>query len=117
MKTLITSTLLLFIAMITVDAQASILCRTPRSNKIFEIKDAKVTFFNEFDTAAKRELASVASRNRTNDKGITKIVEFENQKHTIHIADASNFSDVDDYIIIKAKSGHEVTYPLSCEQK
>ncbi len=111
-------TLFIFIlAMITVNAQASILCHTPRSNKIFEIKDAKVTFFNEFDTTAHRELASVVSRNRTNDKGLTKVVEFENQKHTIHIADAAHFSDVDDYIIIKAKSGHEVTYPISCEQK
>jgi len=105
------------LTMITVNAQASILCHTPRSNKIFEIKDAKVTFFNEFDTTAHRELASVVSRNRTNDKGLTKVVEFENQKHTIHIADAAHFSDVDDYIIIKAKSGHEVTYPISCEQK
>lgn len=111
-------TLFIFIlAMITVNAQASILCHTPRSNKIFEIKDAKVTFFNEFDTTAHRELASVVSRNRSNDKGLTKVVEFENQKHTIHIADAAHFSDVDDYIIIKAKSGHEVTYPISCEQK
>lgn len=113
MKTL----LLLTFTMITVNAQASILCHTPRLNKIFEIKDTKVTFFNEFDKAANRELASIASRNRNNDKGFTKVVEFENQKHTIHIADAAHFSDVEDYIIIKVKSGHEVTYPISCEQK
>lgn len=98
-------------------ASASIICHTPRSNKIFEIKDTRVTFFNEFDTTAKRELASVISRSRSSDKGMTKIVDFENQKHTIHIADAAHFSDSEDYIIIKAKSGHEVTYPLSCEQK
>lgn len=111
-------TLFIFIfTMIAVNAQASILCHTPRLNKIFEIKDTKVTFFNEFDKSAKRELASVTSKARPAQNGMTKIVEFENQKHTIHISDVSQFSDVNDYIIIKAKSGHEVTYPISCEQK
>lgn len=110
----------LFITILTIasfSANASIFCHTPRSNKVFEIKDSRVTFYNEFDATAKRELASVISRSRSNEKGVTKIVEFENQKHTIHITDAAHFSDADDYIIIKAKSGHEVTYPLSCEQK
>ncbi len=105
------------IAITSFSTNASIVCHTPRSNKVFEIKDTRVTFFNEFDSAAKRELASVVARSKSNDLGVTKIVEFENQKHTIHIADAAHFSDVDDYIVIKAKSGHEVTYPLSCEQK
>lgn len=105
------------IALMSFGTNASIVCHTPRSNKIFEIKETKVTFFNEFDLSAKRELASVISRSRSNENGMTKIVDFENQKHTIHIANASHFSDSDDYIIIKAKSGHEVTYPISCEQK
>jgi hypothetical protein len=107
----------LFITILTVisfSSQASIVCHTPRSNKVFEIKDTKITFFNEFDVSAKRELASVTSRSRSNEVGITKIVDFENQKHTIHISDAKQFSDSDDYIIIKAKSGHEITYPLIC---
>ncbi|MGZ3808639.1 MAG: hypothetical protein ACXVCE_11180, partial [Bacteriovorax sp.] len=75
----------LFITLITVmsaTTQASIFCHTPRSNKVFEIKDSRVTFFNEFDTNAKRELASVISRSRPTEAGLTKIVEFENQKHT-----------------------------------
>ncbi len=111
------STLLLVTAIMATSVQASIYCHTPRSNKIFEIKDKRVTFFNEFDTSASRELASLPSRTRSNEKGLTRIVEFENQKHTIHIEDTTQFSDINDYIIIRAKSGHEVTYPLSCEQK
>ena len=106
-----------FIAFLSFNSFASIVCHTPRSNKVFEIKDNRVTFFNEFDTNAKRELASVASRSKTIEKGFTKVLKFENQKHTIHITDAAKFSDTEDYIIIQAKSGHEVTYPLSCENK
>jgi len=110
----------LFITLMTIisaTTQASIICHTPRSNKVFEIKENKVTFFSEFDTTANRELASVVSKTKVSLNGMTKIVNFENQKHTIHIADSSHFSDVEDYIVIKAKSGHEMTYPLSCEQK
>lgn len=105
------------IALISISSEASIVCRTPRSNKVFEIKDAKITFYNEFDVSANRELASVTSLSKSSDKGLTKIVNFENHKHIIHIANTENFSDSEDYIIIKAKSGHEVTYPLSCENK
>lgn len=105
------------IAVMSFNSQASIVCHTPRSNKVFEIKDTKITFFSEFDSSAKRELASVPSRTKSNETGVTKIVNFENQKHTIHIGDTANFSDTEDYIIIKAKSGHEVTYPLSCQNK
>lgn len=108
-----------FLALLTfnTDAEASVLCHTPRMNKIFEVSDKKVTFYNEFDSRAKRELASVTGRSKPSENGLTKVVDFENQKHTIHISDMNNFSDVNDYIIIKSRTGHEVTYPLTCERK
>jgi hypothetical protein len=106
-----------FLAIFSFNTEASILCHTPRMNKVFEVSDKKVTFFNEFDVKAKRELASAASRSKSSDKGITQYVDFENQKHTIHISDTQNFSDVNDYIIIKARTGHEVTYPITCEKR
>ena len=113
MKTL----LITILAIISFNTEASILCHTPRMNKVFEVNDKKVVFFNEFDTKAKRELASTPSRTKSSEKGITKYVDFENQKHTIHINDMENFSDVNDYIIIKARTGHEVTYPITCEKR
>lgn len=113
MKALFMTTLILM----SFNTEASILCHTPRMNKVFEVSDKKVTFFNEFDTKAKRELASAPSRTKNNAKGVTKFVDFENQKHTIHINDMEKFSDVDDYIIIKARTGHEVTYPITCEKR
>jgi hypothetical protein len=106
-----------FVATIQVSS-ASIVCHTPRLNKIFELKDNNsITFFHENDSSAKREIASMVSRSKITDTGITKIVNFENQKHTIHINDMKKFSDADDYIIIKARSGHETTYPLTCNLK
>lgn len=111
------SLVLTFIALLAFNTEASILCHTPRMNKIFSVSDKKVTFFNEYSQANSRALASVTSKSKSSDLGMTKVVDFENQKHIIHISDAKNFSDVNDYIIIKSRTGHEVTYPLTCEQK
>ena len=116
MKTLIILTIAIIAS--TQVSEASVFCHTPRLNKILELKaDNNVTFFHENDSSAKRELASLVSRNKMSDVGVTKIVNFENKKHTIHINDMKKFSDADDYIIIKEKSGHETTYPLICELK
>jgi hypothetical protein len=106
-----------FIILLSFNTQASVFCHTPRMNKVFEVADQKITFFNEYDNTARRELASLNSRNKPSPQGLTKIVDFENQKHTIHIGSLENFSDVEDYIIIKSNDGHEVTYPLTCEKK
>lgn len=103
--------------LLSFNTEASIVCHTPRMNKVFEVSEHKVTFFNEFDAKARRELASLSSRTKPEIKGLTKIVDFENHKHTIHINDVDNFSEVNDYIIIKSRVGHEVTYPLTCENK
>lgn len=111
------SLVITFFTLLTFNTEASIVCHTPRMNKIFEVSDKKVTFFSEFDTQAKRELASVTSRTKSSATGMTKIVEFENQKHTIHITNMNDFSDVNDYIIVKSRAGHEVTYPIACEKK
>lgn len=111
------SLVITFFTLLTFNTEASIICHTPRMNKVFEVSDKKITFFSEFDSHAKRELASVVSRSKSSAGGITKFVDFENQKHTIHITDMNNFSDVNDYIIVRSRQGHEVTYPISCEKK
>jgi hypothetical protein len=112
MKTL----MLTFLSLVAFNSQASVLCHTPRMNKVFEVKGNKIIFLNESAPSNKRELASVSGRTISSVAGFTKVVNFENQKHTIHINDMNNFSDFNDYIIIKARTGHEVTYPLTCEQ-
>ena len=111
------SFLTLLFLLISFNTEASLICHTPRMNKIFEVSGKKVTFFNEFDSQNKRELASVMAKTKSNDKGVTNTVSFENQKHIIHIADENALSDLNDYIIIKSRTGHEVTYPLTCEKK
>ena len=113
-------TSLLFLALtifigFTTSAQANLICHTPRMNKIIEINDNDVTFFQEGDSNLSRKLASVQSRTKKSGAGFSKTVSFENQKHTIFIKDVKNFSEVEDYIVIKAQTGHEVTYPLSCK--
>jgi hypothetical protein len=113
MKTLVLS----LITILSINSYASIVCHTPRMNKQFEIKENKISFFKEENELKNREIASLVSRNKSELKGLTKIVDFENQKHTIHIEDKNNFSDVNDYLVIRNKSGHEIIYPISCNNK
>lgn len=97
------------------NVHANLICHTPRMNKIIEINDSEVTFFQEGDSNLSRKLASVQSRTKKSGPGFSKTVSFENQKHTIFVKDVKNFSEVEDYIVIKAPTGHEVTYPLTCK--
>jgi hypothetical protein len=47
--------------------------------------------------------------------GFSKFFYVSGKKYTIHIDDKDNFSDIDDYMIIKSSNGHEITYPLNCQ--
>ncbi len=95
--------------------QANLICHTPRMNKIIEIQDNEISFFKEGDAELSRKLASVQSRTKKSGSGFSKTVSFENHKHTIFVKDVKHFSEVEDYIVIKAPTGHEITYPLSCK--
>lgn len=112
--TFILFSMILSILSIT-SVQANVICHTARMNKIIEINDDGVTFFQEGDSNLSRKLASVQSRTKKSGLGFSKTLSFENQKHTIFIKDVKNFSEVEDYIVIKSLNGHEVTYPLTCK--
>lgn len=97
-------------------AMASIKCQTPNQHKIIELKANKVVILKG-DDLERRELASFEFvKTKSKGNGFTKYMNFENQKHIIHVEDQQKFSDVNDYLIIKDNAGHEMTYPLSCEQ-
>ena len=99
-------------------SHGDIACQTPRAKKVMKITDQKVSFLEErMRMNEGREIASINSvRTRASGQGFTKILNFEGKKHTIHIEDENNFSSVNDYIVIKSKQGHEITYPLECER-
>ncbi len=96
----------------------SLKCHTPRMAKAIKITNTKVTFYQERNFQGRRELASLmAARTRKTATGFTKILNFEGQKHTIHIKDTKSLSELDDYITIRSRNGHEVIYPLTCSNK
>ena len=110
--------LLILVSMMTmIGAQASIICSTPRMSKAFEIKDEKITFIESNSKESSRRIASINMiRTKYNGSGFTKILNFEGQKHTIHISDKNKFSELEDYLLIKSRKGHEMTYPLTCKK-
>ena len=100
------------------NAFASIVCSSDRMQKDLVISNTSIAFQEYQDSSDSRSIASTnfqSVRTKNINNGFNKIVFFEGQKHTIHINNVSDFSDVDDYITIRSQKGHEIIYPLSCQ--
>tara|TARA_R110000868_G_scaffold379542_2_gene645424 strand:+ start:14873 stop:15241 length:369 start_codon:yes stop_codon:yes gene_type:complete len=96
-------------------SSAKLVCHTPRLDKAFVVGATQVTFLDESLPAPERQLASIDGiRTKISGNGFTKIVSFEGQRHTIHVANVASPSQVEDYLVIRSREGHELTYPLDC---
>lgn len=96
-------------------ASAKMVCHTPRLDKAFVVGATQVTFLDESLEGPERQLASVEGiRTKVSGQGFTKIMHFEGQQHTIHVGNVNSPSSVDDYLVIRSREGHELTYPLDC---
>ena len=114
MKLLTLSLLLLFTTNLMANKK-SLFCSSKRLMKSFNIKNHSVSFqsLNQWNG---RAIASVENvRTKRSGNSMTKILKFEGHKYYFHISDLNNFSDVEDYIAIKSRKGHQIMYPLSCE--
>lgn len=114
--------LLFAILFLNASAKASedkITCSIPRMERDVIIEKAKLVWVDPDQPESKREIASVDSfsvRTKTFHRGMEKIMMKNGEKYTIHIEDVSNMNEVDDYILIRSKEGHEMTYPILCQK-
>ncbi len=98
--------------------KASITCHSPRIKNQIKISKSSIVFHHNPNDLDSRSIASISVegvRTRKSSHGFTKIIFFEGKKHTIHIKNTSQFSDLNDYITIRSQKGHEILYPLSCQ--
>lgn len=97
-----------------------IICHTPQVAMAFKINNQNIAFIERSNPGD--NLRSIAStevhnvRTRLTQNGFTKTLQYNNKRHTIHIANSGEFNHFDDYIIIRNNEGHEITYPLDCEK-
>lgn len=114
MKTFIT---FIILGLTTQAMAANIVCSSPRLKKALKISNSRIAFLEESQLDGRQVASSAIKgvRTRNTAKGFDKIVHYEGHKHTIHIEDKNEFNELNDYIVIKSREGHEITYPLSCE--
>jgi hypothetical protein len=109
-----------------------LLCQTLNNEKSFEVHEKYVSFnhmntnFNSTILNRQRSLSSakalsnsikVLSRSkRMISNGVEKKLNFEGKDHLIHIENKDDLSNLDDYIIITARNGHSITYPINCKK-
>lgn len=93
-----------------------IFCHTPHFFKSFLISKNRVVFLKKDGDQSKREIASISSlRSKQTKNGFLKELSFEGDKYIINVQNAAGFSEVDDFMSVRSKKGHEMTYSLSCE--
>ncbi len=98
-------------------AAPQIICTTPRESKVVLIKESAIALSTPEKLINQRTVASVSSvRTKLEGQGFTKIIYLNGIKHTIHIENQNQFSDVNDYMVMRSQEGHEITYPLTCNQ-
>ncbi len=117
MKKTIQFTIITLLFFLQAKAFAGVTCHTPRLSKAFQIGKTSIAFY-QADVSRGRELAStIPARTRFTNTGFTKVITHEGKKYTLHIEDKNNFSELEDYLVIKNNKGHEITYPLTCYNK
>ena len=110
-------TIYFVLAVSNIFAAPQIICTTPRESKVVLIKDRSIAFSTPEKLINQRSVASVSSvRTKLEGSGFTKIIFLDGIKHTIHIESKDNFSDVNDYMVMRSQEGHEMTYPLTCSR-
>ena len=110
MKTVLT---IIFLSALSFNTMAadSISCYSKRLNTEFKINKRLISIIENNG----RSLASVSARTKHTSNGFDKILSHNNKKVTLHIENRKNFSQVNDYIILRNTQGHEITYPLECQ--
>jgi hypothetical protein len=100
----------------SLSAHAVVKCKTHFGEKSFIIREDLVVFQKE-DEHTGRAISSVDQvRTEKKHQGYDKVLFLDGLKHRIHIEKASEFSDVEDYMVVTSPKGHEMTYPLNCEK-
>ena len=95
-------------------AEGEITCETPRKYHRLVIRKKSVSIMIP---KARRVASELHARTKLQGNGITKIVYLDGKKFTVHINDKDNFSESKDYLVIRSRDRHEITYPLSCTVK
>jgi hypothetical protein len=109
-KTLLATLLMTASLSYAAPAPIKVKCSTPRSNVVIKINGNNLSLDGRFPAE------TVAQRTKINGSAITKIFFVGGEKHTIHLNDKNNFNELEDFVNIKSRKGHEMTFPLNCKK-
>lgn len=84
-------------------------CSSQRKNIEFKIKG------NQIQIEGRTPAQALIGRTHQVGNEVTKHYQLGGQKYQIHFDDVTNSNEMNTYISIKSKQGHEVTYPLNCK--
>ena len=112
---ILTTFILLTLSFVSL-AKEKIVCFGPRNSHKVEISGKSISVSRPFSNINRNVASEISVRTRVMGNGFSKFFYLAGKKYTVHIDDQANFSDVDDYMIIRSSNGHEITYPLECNK-
>ncbi len=98
-------------------ASGEIICTTPRGSRQLVIKKISISMSTPTISSSRSVASEAHVRTRLQGNGFTKIMYSSGKKFIVHVKDQDNFSEINDYLVIRSKKGHEMTYPLTCQNK
>ena len=97
----------------------SMICFTPQDRHEVMLNENKLTLIDH-TKPQDRSIASFKGNKNIRTKfigsSLTKVLNQDGYKHTIHIQDIHNFNSFDDYMSIQSPKGHIMTFPLECKR-
>ena len=109
MKTTLLTLILMATSLVSTQAM-ELECSTPRKNIVLKLDDNKLKLDGRFPAE------TIVQRSKTRGNSLSKIFYISGDKHTLHIENTTAFNEFDDYINIKSRQGHEMTYPVECKR-
>ncbi|MDC1174770.1 hypothetical protein OAT67_05225 [Bacteriovoracaceae bacterium] len=116
MKKLILLSALILGSLPALASHPEVHCETPRESTKVVLKVKSVSFSSSLEESG-RDVASIQGvRTKYSKGGFTKVLFKEGNKYMFHVNNYNSFSELDDYLVIRSKTGHEMTYPLNCSK-
>jgi hypothetical protein len=111
---------LVFLLFVSQAEAKSLKCTCDRLAKSWVIEQGRIVMHSEGHTQGVRQIASELNeirsfRTQLTSQGVSRIINHNGLKYSIHVNNLNSPSELDDYVAIKNGEGHEVVYPLNCK--
>lgn len=117
MKLFIFSVLLLLSFFAQAKTAERLHCKTQNMEKEFDLYQDKIAFYEDSvqNKNLDRKVASIQLLRTGGGQHLFKMFKYEGDVYTVEVKNLNKLDWTSDYLSIRSKKGHEITYPIKCQ--